>query len=529
MDPPDVPSDVPPPPPPPPPVQPPPVPAPPPVHPLPGMGPLGQAAYLLPPPLPNSELALALPRVPRRLNPLSPLVRIGRAVIGLVTLIVITTETQGASSGTSGGDPTRRIDLALVCLAIVGGIVSWAVTTWCLDGDTLQVHSGLVRRKTVRVPLSRVQAVDVFEPLFARLLGLAEVRVRTAGGSGGDARLMYLRSSEAYQVRAALLAVTHGLPDSTPPPPETPAYRVSNGRLVGSVFLTATTVGVLISVAIFVSLALAGHAGQAVIAANGGAALYLLAIARTVFRRIAAEWDFEAAEAADGLRIRCGLLSKVAETIPYGRIQAVRMVEPLLWRPLGWYRLEIHLAGSAHKKSNEPQRAVQRALVPVGSRREAELFLRRILPPHDVVLTRPPRRAVLRAPLSYHFLAAGRNNWCAVSVSGRVRRLTEYAPLSKLQSIRSEQGPFQRLLRVSSIHLDVAGRRTSVRWLHRLTGEVSQLMELLPRDCEAARDHETAMDAFNRAQSQVAAVGQQSGQPPAAPTAGPFIGAVPTA
>ena len=67
--------------------------------------------------------------------------------------------------------------------------------------------------------------------------------------------------------------------------------------------------------------------------------------------------------------------------------------------------------------------------MPVGSRAEAEWLLGRILAEHHVALTRPPRAALVRAPLSYHFLAAGRNRSCAVSVSGRVRRLTEWVPL----------------------------------------------------------------------------------------------------
>jgi putative membrane protein len=184
------------------------------------------------------------------------------------------------------------------------------------------------------------------------------------------------------------------------------------------------------------------------------------------------------------------------------------MVEPLFWRPLHWYRLEIHLAGSARRESNEPDKAVQRALLPVGSRQEAEMLLRRILPDHTVTMTRPPRKARLRAPFSYHFLAAGRDEHVAVSARGRVRRLTEFAPLAKLQSIRSERGPVQRWLGIGSIHLDIAGRRSSVRWLHRAADEAAALMEELPPACERARVAETSAAA---GRALAAAPGQSSG------------------
>jgi len=440
----------------------------------------------------------ALPTAPQRLSPLSPIVRIGRAFVGVIILLAADQLSSPKGSGRSG----VVFDLVVVGVVLVYAVVSWYVTTWRIDGDTLQVATGLIRRNTVRVPLARVQAVDLVEPLMARLLGLAEVRVRTAGGSGGDARLQYLRLEEAQWVRASLLAMAHGLPDTTPPPPERSLFQISNGRLVVSILLTGATIGVLLPLGLVVGLVASGTVAPAALGvASGTLVLDIFALASRMVRRVAEEWGLEVAEAPDGLRIRSGLASRVAETIPYGRVQAVRMLEPLLWRPLGWCRLELHLAGSVRQERNQPQAAVRRALLPVGSRAQAEWLLGRVVAEHEVAVTRPPRRAVIRAPFSYHFLAGGRNGSCAVSVSGRVRRLTEWVPLGKVQSIRYGQGPFQRMLDLASVYLDVAGRRTSVRWWHRSTVEAHELMHALPAECRAAR----AGDAeFNR---RVAAAG----------------------
>jgi len=429
--------------------------------------------------------------------------------------LLVADRVSSANSGGGHGQSTV-IDLVLVGAAIVFGTVSWYVTTWRVDGDTLQVATGLIRRNTVRVPLSRVQAVDLVEPLLARVLGLAEVRVRTAGGSGGDARLMYFRLDEANSVRASLLAMAHGLPDSTPPPPERSLFQVSNRRLVGSILLTAPALLAVVPLAVVVGLLATGTVTAAALgAASGTLVLDLLAIVGRMVRRVAEEWGFEAAEAPDGLRIRSGLASRVAETIPYGRVQAVRMEEPLWWRPFGWCRLELHLAGTAHHGRNQPRGAIRRALLPVGTMAEAEWLLGRILPEHEVRLTPPPRRAAWRAPLSYHFLGAGRNQACAVSVSGRVRRLTETVPLGKVQSIRYEQGPLQRLLNLASVRLDVAGRRASVRWLDRSATEANELMGVLPGECEKARDRETIVDP------RVAPVPAVSGAPAPVPAVPP--------
>jgi putative membrane protein len=288
--------------------------------------------------------------------------------------------------------------------------------------------------------------------------------------------------------------MAHGLPGTTPPPPERSLYVISNRLLVGSIFLTGPAIGSLVPVAVAIGLLATGTVTTAALSAAGGTLLFdVFTLVSRIVKRVADEWGLEVAEAPDGLRIRSGFASRVAETIPYGRVQAVRMLEPLLWRPFGWCRLELHLAGSVRQGHGQPRAAIRRALLPVGSREQAEWLLGRIVADHQVPLTPPPRRAMVRAPLSYHFLAAGRNRSCAVSVSGRVRRLTEIVPLAKVQSIRYAQGPFQRFLDLASVHLDVPGRRTSVRWCHRANTEAEQLVEVLPAECEAARDRDAAL------------------------------------
>ena len=73
-------------------------------------------------------------------------------------------------------------------------------------------------------------------------------------------------------------------------------------------------------------------------------------------------------------------------------------------------------------------------------------------------LTRPPRRARLKAPLSYHFLAAGHDAAAAMGVTGRIRKVTTWLPLEKVQSVRMVTGPVQRRLGLATVHLDAAGR-----------------------------------------------------------------------
>ncbi|HEY7918907.1 MAG TPA: PH domain-containing protein, partial [Streptosporangiaceae bacterium] len=163
-----------------------------------------------------------------RLHPLSPLVRSGRAAAGVLAIVAI------SASGQFGPDGSHLYDWAVAVLVVIGAVVNWLVTRWKLDGPTLRIETGLLRRDSRQLPVARIQAVDVVRPFLARALGLAELRVRLAGSSHADGRLAYLPEQAALDLRARLLAAHHGLDPATPEPGERILASVPNGRLVGS-------------------------------------------------------------------------------------------------------------------------------------------------------------------------------------------------------------------------------------------------------------------------------------------------------
>src|SRR5207244_2186658 len=114
-------------------------------------------------------------------------------------------------------------------------------------------------------------------------------------------------------------------------------------------------------------------------AVGGSSVVYVIGIATTVWRRFNGEYRLTVAEAPDGLRVRSGLVATTAETIRPGRVQAVRMVEPLLWRPFGWCRLELDVAGRQRSEGEgASERRQLRAVLPVGGHDLAEMLLERI-------------------------------------------------------------------------------------------------------------------------------------------------------
>ena len=206
-----------------------------------------------------------------------------------------------------------------------------------------------------------------------------------------------------------------------------------------------------------------------------------------MWRQFNGEYGTTVALAPDGLRLRSGLVQTTAETIRPGRVQAVRLVEPLVWRWFGWSRLEVDVAGARQRRENQSEARRLRALVPVGSRAEAENMLGELVARAPQPTRRPPGGTRWKAPLTYHFLAWGGDDRYVVASRGRIRRTTTWVPLEKVQSVRWVQGPWQRRLGLASVKLDVAGKRVTARITDRSEAEARDILARLPAQARAAR------------------------------------------
>jgi putative membrane protein len=405
--------------------------------------------------------------------------RLLSGVLGIFALSLVTAD----------GYKAYIYQLVVAAGLVVTGFVRWLVTRWKLDGATLRIETGLLRRDSQQLPMTRIQAVDVVRPFLARVLGLAALRIRLAGAGKAGGRLAYLTVGEAARLRATLLAGQHGLDPVTPEPAELPLITVPTGQVIGATLLRAAPRFLALAV-IAVVAATAAH--PVFLASESTLGLIALGLVTRTWRQVTGRYGFTVATAPDGIRIRRGLLSTVAETIPFRRVQAVRLVQPLLWRPFGWCRLVVDVAGVAGRNSGSKSGGLTKALLPVGYMNEAQQLVGLVFG-HDMPeLTRPPKRARVKAPLSYHFLAAGHNQAMAVTVTGRVSKKTVYMRLEKLQSVRLTQGPVQRRLSLASVHGDAAGRRAHAVFCDRDADQARRLFDELADLSRSARSAETS-------------------------------------
>jgi len=430
-------------------------------------------------PIGDQLLGIALPGVVdaqgrHKVHPLTPLVH----AVAVIPAVVVTVILLGVSNGsiwldivpgTVIGTVIGTAVIALAAAAVVGlyQYLAWRVLAFWFDADgDLRVLSGVLIRKERRVQVSRIQAIDVVQPLAARLFGLASLVVEVAGNEDSRVRLKYLTVTDAREIRREVLARAAGLHHGTAEAPQTALVRVPGGQLAASLLLRSSTMGLLLASAgiIAFSFLMEGWSGLAILLVTGGVPLVMVV---SEFLRY---YGFTVAESPDGLRLRFGLLRTETRTVPPGRVQAIDFVEPLLWRPRGWTRVRVTIAGVGGKDSGSSNsQARETLLIPVATVAQARALVARVLPELDVddLDWHPaPLRARRRAPIQWSRLAVA---WDAQSFAirrGRITRHLAAVPHARTQSVRLTQGPWERALDLASVHVDVTPGPVSIEGLH---------------------------------------------------------------
>ncbi len=229
---------------------------------------------------------------------------------------------------------------------------------------------------------------------------------------------------------------------------------------------------------------------------------FFLSVVATVF----AYWDFTLSADDEMLAVRRGLLTEHRDTVPFRRIQAVRIEENLVRRLLGLASLRAVVAGRAGTGRDEGTDY----LLPIGRRAEVHRLARAVIglpeegtpeqgPPHlHPMPPRARRRRWTRALLATGAITAAtwfllapemaldprtttlvfggvvlvlagllaEGAWRglgwddlgthAIVREGVVNRVTTLVPVNRLQVLETSQNPFQRIAGLATLHLRVA-------------------------------------------------------------------------
>ncbi|MGD8193102.1 PH domain-containing protein [Herbiconiux sp. P18] len=405
------------------------------------------------------------------------------------------------------------IVVAALVIGVVSFSVSWRLHTFRVGDDVVEVRSGVLFRTHRRARLDRIQGVSIARPFFARLFGAARLEVSVAG-QDAKVELAYLGSAQADSLRRDVLLLASGAQlaraeqtGATPPLPGAtelaaapglvnqrmrellapeldPALaapesvvKIPPGRLIGSLVLSGVTVVLLVVGALLVSGSLMGRRELFVILLVPGAA----AAVGFYFNRFTKSLRYSIAGTPDGVRVGFGLLSTSNDTLPPGRIHAVEVSQPLLWRPAGWWAIRINRAGAAGEGSAQ----TSTTMLPVGTLADVRVVLGLLLPglapaqdasdprleespsaghlsTRDIVVagltarsgqgfTDAPRRAWPIRPLSWRRTGFALTDDAVLLRSGFIWRHLSIVPLARVQSLKIDQGPLLRMLDLVSL------------------------------------------------------------------------------
>lgn len=414
---------------------------------------------------------------PRRTHPVTPLVHAGRLFPVLLLIGV------GLLQGVLADLGLVVAIIGLIAVALILAILTagfqylaWQRTTfWFDDQGDFRVASGVITRRERRLQLSRLQGVEVVQPLLARVFGMAEITIEVAGIGDSRARVRYLTLEDGHELRNEVIARAAGLHPQSGAAPQRPLVTVPAQDLLVSLLLRGSTVGLLaITAALVVTTIWTSGVGGLFFLIIGGLPLFI------VFIEFSRFYDFTVAESADGLRLRSGLFQVQSQTIPPGRVQAVEFVQSILWRQKDWVRVQLNVAGMRTDEEGQQQAGLEHVLLPVAPYDVALSVVGHVLPGVDArsIPRKPsPDRAARRAWIQFRQLGVGVDDRVLLTARGRFVNRLAVVPHARCQSVRVTQGPWQRWLRLATMHVDSVPGPVRITALHRDVAEARALAD----------------------------------------------------
>jgi putative membrane protein len=336
------------------------------------------------------------------------------------------------------GDVTSLWTLFPLALAVAAslahGVVRYFVFSYRLDAAELVIRDGVLSRTERHIPLERVQDVEIEQGPLHRLLGLADVRVQTAGGGDEpEAALSAVSAADAERLRVAIAEGARRLSRAAAPAAgvaaapvgaaqdeEAAVVRRLSVREIVVAGLTSKVVGPMLAAAgavwafaddvlpegVYRSLwesaadvarqaAAEGFRGRtALVAALALVSLVPLALVVSAVWSVALFYGFTLARAGEDLRRSYGLLTRRTGSLPRRRIQLVEVEQSPLRRLLGLAALRADTAGGS-----SGEKGGRDLLIPIVRADEVEALLPALFPdvePEPSAWRRVSPRAVAR-------------------------------------------------------------------------------------------------------------------------------------
>ena len=365
------------------------------------------------------------------LDPRSVPYRVFERSVSIVIFIALAIAFGGGGEGLTG----TIFLIAFILVAFIGWEIAYVKRfTYEETHDTFDIQSGVLSRREREIPFERIQNVDIAQNVFQRAIGIAEVRLETAGGGTSEARLRYVSKSEATRLQELISDRKRGKTERDPGGSDDILFELEN-RELGILGVTSANFRLfgLIIFAVFVF----GSAGaqQTNVATDGiveprMAILLLLGPALAAvglfviwvisgIQAVLRYYGFRLLRHDEELRYERGLFQQYNGTIPLSKVQTLMIRENLFARAAGYANLVIETAGYAPGQGSD---SVESA-VPIATRERVFELANTIENFGDIEFERAPKRARRRYLGRYTLVVA-----VVVGVAGGYHTLTNNLP-----------------------------------------------------------------------------------------------------
>lgn len=388
-----------------------------------------------------------------RVHRMTPLLRLWSVILAVIAAFALNVNMEALRgifafvTGEHSAADLRDIGLALagfiaVCAVVwlVSG-VWWRQMGYQLGEEELTLRRGVISKQQRTARYDRTQAVDVVEPVIARLFRLAAVRVETAGGQSSAIEIAFLTKRDAEALRAEILSRVHGEPRERPAEEEDNVLipEIPIARSLAAAALHVSTI-ILITALLFL------------VVTPMSLTITLPILVATVPRAwnvIDSSWRYTATLDDGVLNITYGLADRRRQNIRLERIHAVQVTQPFLWRPFDWYETRVLVAGYGGTASGEGSGSTR--IVPVGKREQARQFL-----PADAAPTyASPARAKWVSPIDYRQQTVALAGDYVIVRAGRFNRRVQAIELRHIQELTLRRGPISQLFGLATVELDL--------------------------------------------------------------------------
>ncbi|NBC01548.1 MAG: PH domain-containing protein [Bacteroidetes bacterium] len=134
---------------------------------------------------------------PRSLHPFTLVMQFIRSLPALL-LLLAPTIIRG-SAGETRLTLTFALMYAVITVPLI--IIRYLRFRYWIEDDEIVVHSGVLTRRKRNIPMDRIQNIEIQQSLLPRLMGMAQVRLDTAGSASSEGQLEYVSLNDAHAIR----------------------------------------------------------------------------------------------------------------------------------------------------------------------------------------------------------------------------------------------------------------------------------------------------------------------------------------